>query len=572
MPPLNSWQTIPVPPPTAPSSTGPPCAVASAAWRCRAGHVEAVDVVEQRRRRSRRRPAATSWRRPPSTDAATSASRTTPTLWVLVIAIGVVSRPDSRTHSRPVSSPLPLRRWHPAKTGSRSAAAPRGQTTVTPVRTGPWPTTSGPSPRISVVWPTVTPSTSVMALRGPGVPEADPDPEVSCSHPRRVAAARPSGRAGLAPTRPYHRPRDPRRTDQPGSPYVARPAAAACRDADRRDAPDRCGGGIPRPARPRPARECAAGTQRALDLPDGGPGGGARGAGRRSRSVRGRATPARRGWTRASSTGRTRRRSSAASSGSSATTSGTSLERLPSIAIDDQGLPPLRLGAPRLGRGMGPPDRRRPGWRPGAGRRRAAPRATPRRRPRTADDPAAARRGRPDADRAARLPIRLSRARPTRRAWRPSASTSPRRHLPGEPDAPPRDAVRRRSVGAATGGCGPATRRCSRRSSTSGRRPRRAAARAAVGLARAVPVGSIADGVVASDPIKGTRPRGRDRAEDRALALRAADERQGPRRERDDRRRAAQRPRSRLPARAPSACRGCAGWSGRRPSSTSSRP
>ena len=25
MPPLNSWQIIPVPPPTAPSSTGPPC-------------------------------------------------------------------------------------------------------------------------------------------------------------------------------------------------------------------------------------------------------------------------------------------------------------------------------------------------------------------------------------------------------------------------------------------------------------------------------------------------------------------------------------------------------------------
>ena len=46
----------------------------------------------------------------PSIDAATSASRTTPTLCVLVIAIGVVSIPDSRTHSRPVSSPLPFSR------------------------------------------------------------------------------------------------------------------------------------------------------------------------------------------------------------------------------------------------------------------------------------------------------------------------------------------------------------------------------------------------------------------------------------------------------------------------------
>ena len=41
-------------------------------------------------------------------------SWTTPTLWVLVIPIGPVRRPASRIHSRPVSSPLPLRRWLPA--------------------------------------------------------------------------------------------------------------------------------------------------------------------------------------------------------------------------------------------------------------------------------------------------------------------------------------------------------------------------------------------------------------------------------------------------------------------------
>ena len=38
---------------------------------------------------------------------------------------------------------------------------------VTPVRTGPFPTVSLPSPAINVVTPTSTPGTSVMALLGP---------------------------------------------------------------------------------------------------------------------------------------------------------------------------------------------------------------------------------------------------------------------------------------------------------------------------------------------------------------------------------------------------------------------
>src|SRR5438046_8369379 len=42
--------------------------------------------------------------------------------------------------------------------------------TVTPVRTGPLPTSSLPSPLISVVYPTSTPATSVIALNFPGVP------------------------------------------------------------------------------------------------------------------------------------------------------------------------------------------------------------------------------------------------------------------------------------------------------------------------------------------------------------------------------------------------------------------
>ena len=72
-------------------------------------NVESVHVVEQPVERladDRKRPGCvvTVDRR------RDEASRTTPTLCVLVIAIGVVSIPDSRTHSRPVSSPLPFSR------------------------------------------------------------------------------------------------------------------------------------------------------------------------------------------------------------------------------------------------------------------------------------------------------------------------------------------------------------------------------------------------------------------------------------------------------------------------------
>jgi hypothetical protein len=97
------------------------------------------------------------------------ASRTTPTLWVLVMATGPSSHPLSCTHVVPVISPLPLSVNQAAKTGSE-LAFPRGWITVTPVRTGPLPTTSFPLPVMSVVWPTSTPATSVMASSGPAVP------------------------------------------------------------------------------------------------------------------------------------------------------------------------------------------------------------------------------------------------------------------------------------------------------------------------------------------------------------------------------------------------------------------
>src|SRR5262245_17514893 len=99
----------------------------------------------------------------------TVASRTVPTLTVLVSITGPSRKPDSSTQAVPVISPLPLSEKQPANTGSLDPR-PRGRIAVTPVRTGPVPTTSFPSPAISVRWPTSTPLTSVMAFRGPGAP------------------------------------------------------------------------------------------------------------------------------------------------------------------------------------------------------------------------------------------------------------------------------------------------------------------------------------------------------------------------------------------------------------------
>ena len=94
---------------------------------------------------------------------------TIPTLRVLVIISGVSIMPRSSTQVVPVISPSPLSENHAANTGAGSSL-PRGQIAVTPVRTGPSPTTSGPLPRMMVACPTVTPDTSVMAFNGPGVP------------------------------------------------------------------------------------------------------------------------------------------------------------------------------------------------------------------------------------------------------------------------------------------------------------------------------------------------------------------------------------------------------------------
>src|SRR5258708_592927 len=80
---------------------------------------------------------------------AITASRTTPTLCVLVIITGPLRKPESSTQVVPVISPLPLRVNQAAKTASL-LALPRGWMAVTPVRTGPLPTTSLPSPEVRV--------------------------------------------------------------------------------------------------------------------------------------------------------------------------------------------------------------------------------------------------------------------------------------------------------------------------------------------------------------------------------------------------------------------------------------
>src|SRR5215469_5468940 len=98
---------------------------------------------------------------------------------------GPSRKPDSSTQVVPVISPFPFCANHPAKTGFNMVSLPRGRMAVTPVRTGPWPTCSLPSPEISVVWPTVTPGTSVMALNGPG----EPSKGMPRSRARGLAAA-----------------------------------------------------------------------------------------------------------------------------------------------------------------------------------------------------------------------------------------------------------------------------------------------------------------------------------------------------------------------------------------------
>ncbi len=88
-------------------------------------------------------------------------------LSVFVSAIGYSRNPASAIHARPVISPVPFRTKPPAGTFLCQTSS-RGMITVTPVRTGPCPGISGPSPAMSVRCPTLRPGMSVIALSGPG--------------------------------------------------------------------------------------------------------------------------------------------------------------------------------------------------------------------------------------------------------------------------------------------------------------------------------------------------------------------------------------------------------------------
>ncbi len=198
MPPLKPWQTIPVPPPTLPSATGPPRAASRAAIACSALTWKPLMSLSTPSQVSATTgsPHGCS----PGRDACHCriASRTTPTLWVFVIAIGPSRKPLSCSHVVPVISPLPFSVNHAPNTAS-ALALPRGWTTVTPVRTGPLPTTSRPSPETSVVWPTSTPATSVIASSAPGVPPmSGTSPS---SRARFLSAAAPSAASRVSADR-----------------------------------------------------------------------------------------------------------------------------------------------------------------------------------------------------------------------------------------------------------------------------------------------------------------------------------------------------------------------------------
>ncbi|GAO04438.1 hypothetical protein PSR1_03332 [Anaeromyxobacter sp. PSR-1] len=83
--------------------------------------------------------------------------------------MGVSTSPHSRSWVIPETSPAPFSTKPPPTTRSSNTLVGLGRIAVTPVRTGPLPTRSGPAPRVTVEWPTRTPATSVMAFQRPGL-------------------------------------------------------------------------------------------------------------------------------------------------------------------------------------------------------------------------------------------------------------------------------------------------------------------------------------------------------------------------------------------------------------------
>ena len=135
---------------------------------------------------------------------ATRASRTTPTLCVLVIPITPPSIPDSRTHSRPVSSPLPLSRWAPANTGSVQTRSSWGTTMVTPVRTGPSPDHQRPVAADERRVADQHPGDVRDRVLLPRLEQADAQAELASAHVNLPVVRGVVGRGDAAA--PYHRP------------------------------------------------------------------------------------------------------------------------------------------------------------------------------------------------------------------------------------------------------------------------------------------------------------------------------------------------------------------------------
>jgi hypothetical protein len=136
------------------------------------------------------------------------ASRTTPTLCVLVMRIGPSMNPDSSIHAVPVISPLPFCENHAPNAGRVTESSPRGRTAVTPVRTATGPALSGGRSLMMVECPTVTPFTSVMAFSGPGVPPNGT--RIASAGPRRLARPADIDKAAATPTRAIMSRRDRR--------------------------------------------------------------------------------------------------------------------------------------------------------------------------------------------------------------------------------------------------------------------------------------------------------------------------------------------------------------------------
>ena len=406
---------------------------------------------------------------------------------------------------------------------------------MTPVRTGPWPTTSGPSPRISVVWPTrhaghvgdrvERPRASPGRSGSPSLVLASRD----CSGCVSARSAHPDVRFRRSAVSSR---RDPRRSKPPrfkhGPDPLATPAGpiAGTRPIDAAEAfRDLPGLALLESARPgRNARwtYLTADPVAVLEAPAAGPDPFAV-----ARRLVARLDPTpRRAGRRAAVPRRPRR--------VPGYDLGHVLERLPSVAEDDQGLPPLRLALHDWvvawdrrtghawigGRALDGDGRRLARRLDDVHARLTTPASTVGRAVSAdglhriaADDlgPAA------DSGDALRFRSSLSRA-----AFEAGVETV-RQHIAGgdiyqanltrrlvAPYAgDPWDLYRRLRTGdpslfSAYLDLGP--------SQETGR-PR------ALLSASPEPFLSLdADGVVASDPIKGTRPRGRDRAEDRALA------------------------------------------------------